>query len=245
MGLRTLATLITDQYERAARLYPALLALLPMLIMLTVVPVFSKPLTTQLLTLLGTCGAAYLLANMSRMLGKAREIKLFDKWGGIPTTQLLRHRNDFIDMHTKQRYHAFLARKIKMEFPTADAEGASPDVADEIYRAGIKWLLGKTRDKKRYALLFKENISYGFHRNGYGLRWIGMLFGLLSVLTLAIVFHVFTPETLQRLPTRHMVTMAIVLIITLAWTLYFSESRVKQAAFAYADMLLRTCDELK
>lgn len=150
MGLNSFSSLITDQYERAARLYPALLALLPILIALAVTSVFGKPLATQLLTLFGACGAAYLLANISRMLGKAKEERLFAKWGGTPTTQLLRHRNEFIDPHTKQRYHAFLARRIKIAFPTRDDEYASPDAADEIYKAGVKWLLGK--DPRQKAL---------------------------------------------------------------------------------------------
>ena len=85
MGLNNWASLVTDPYERAARLYPALLALLPMLIALASTSVFGKPLATQLLALSGACGAAYLLANISRMLGKAQEEKLYAKWGGTPT----------------------------------------------------------------------------------------------------------------------------------------------------------------
>lgn len=111
MGLNSWASLVTDPYERAARLYPALLALLPMLVVIVTTSVFGKPMTTQLLALSGACGVTYLLANISRMLGKAQESRLFDAWGGTPTTQLLRHRNTLIDAHTKQRYHAFLARE--------------------------------------------------------------------------------------------------------------------------------------
>lgn len=245
MGLNSWAPLVTDPYERAARLYPALLALLPMLIVLVTTSVFGKPLATQLITLSGACGMAYLLANISRMLGKAQEHRLFDAWSGTPTTQLLRHRNEFIDPHTKQRYHAFLARKIKIAFPTREDEHASPEAADEIYRAGVKWLLGKTRDKKRFALLFKENVSYGFHRNGFGLRWIGGLIDLISVVWLVIAFQAYDPQTWQALPTERIVTMGIGLAIAPAWVAYFNEGRVKQAAYAYADMLLRARDELR
>lgn len=245
MGLNSWASLVTDQYERAARLYPALLALLPILIALATTSVFGKPLATQLLTLSGACGAAYLLANISRMLGKAQEAKLFAKWGGTPTTQLLRHRDGFIDPHTKQRYHAFLARKLKTDFPTCDEEDASPAAADEFYRAGVKWLLAKTRDKKRFALLFKENISYGFHRNGFGLKWVGTLLGLGSMVWLVSAIHPDVAGNWSALPSDRLVTVGIELAITMAWAIYFSASRVKQAAHAYADMLLRACDDLR
>lgn len=245
MGLNSWASLVTDQYERAARLYPALLALLPMLIVLITTSVFNKPLATQLLTLSGACGVAYLLANISRMLGKAHEERLFVKWGGTPTTQLLRHRNEFIDPHTKERYHSFLARKIKIDFPTREAELESPDGADEIYRAGVKWLLGKTRDKKRFALLFKENVSYGFHRNGFGLRQVGGLIGLVSLVWSVIENQAYNPPTWGAMSQEDVVTMGVVFAMSVVWFAYFNEARVKQAAYAYADMLLRTCDELR
>lgn len=245
MGLNGKVSLVSDQYERTARLYPALLALLPLLVVQVTTSVFDKPLTTQLVTLLGACGITYLLANVSRMLGKAQENKLFQAWGGMPTTQMLRHGNGLIDRHTKQRYHAFLARKIKAEFPTAEEETTSPTAADDIYRAGVKWLLGKTRDKKRFALLFKENVSYGFHRNGLGLRWIGCLISLLSVVWLTIANQAYSAPAWQALPAGQIVTLGIVIAMTLAWLAYFTEARVKQAAYAYADMLLRACDEMR
>jgi hypothetical protein len=207
--------------------------------------VFDKPLATQLVTLLGACGVTYLLASVSRMLGKAQENRLFHTWGGMPTTQMLRHGNELIDRHTRQRYHAFLARKIKTEFPTNEEESVSPAAADEIYRAGVKWLLGKTRDKKRFALLFKENVSYGFHRNGFGLRWIGCLIGLISAVWLTIANQGYSPRAWLALPAGQVVAIGIALVMSLAWLAYFTEARVKQAAYAYADMLLRACDEMR
>lgn len=245
MGLNGKVSLVTDQYERAARLYPALLALLPLLVVQVTTSVIGKPLASQLVTLLVACGFTYLLANVSRMLGKAQENKLFQAWGGMPTTQMLRYENELVDRHTKQRYHAFLARKIKAEFPTAEEEATSPTAADDIYRAGVKWLLGKTRDKKLFALLFKENVSYGFHRNGFGLRWIGCLASLISVMWLTIANQAYSLQAWQSLPAGQIVTMGIVITMTFAWLAYFTEARVKQAAYAYADMLLRACDEIR
>lgn len=245
MGLSNWASLVTDQYERAARLYPALLALFPMLVVLTTTSVFDKPLLTQVLSLSGTCGAAYLLSNISRMLGKAQETRLFDAWGGAPTTQLLRHRNEHIDPHTKQRYHAFLARKLKVEFPSSQDELASPEAADEVYRAGVKWLLGKTRDKKRFALLFKENVSYGFHRNCFGLRWVGGLVGVISVALLAVAFQAYNSKAWLELSSERILAIGIALFFLSVWAFFFNQTRVRQAACAYADMLLRACDELR
>jgi hypothetical protein len=245
MGLTRIASLVTDPYERAARLYPALLALLPLLLVLVTTSVFGKSVTTQLAALLGACGVTYLLANVSRMMGKARENTLFSAWGGMPTTQMLRHRDNRLDCHTKQRYHALLARKLKLQFPSSEEENASPSEADEIYRAGVKWLLGKTREQKRFALLFKENVSYGFHRNGFGLRWIGFLIGLVSMAWLVIAVQAYSAQAWLAITPNHVATLGVVIAMMLAWPLYFTEERVKQAAYAYADMLLRACDEMR
>lgn len=245
MGLTRIASLVTDPYERAARLYPALLVLLPVLVVMATTVVIGKSLATQLGAVLSACGVTYLLGNISRMLGKAQETRLFQAWGGTPTTQMLRHRDEFVDRYTKQRYHALLARKLKTAFPTAEEESASPAEADETYRAGVKWMLGKTRDKKRFALLFKENVAYGFHRNGFGLRWVGLLAGVASVAWLTIANQAFTQQIWLTLPAGQIVTLGIVITMMLAWLFYFTEGRVKQAAFAYADMLLRACDETR
>jgi hypothetical protein len=245
MGLTRIASMVTDPYERAARLYPALLALLPLLVVMATTAVIGKPLATQLGALLSACGVTYLLGNVSRMLGKAQENRLFQAWGGTPTTQMLRHRDDLVDRHTKQRYHALLDRKLKTAFPTAEEESASPAVADETYRAGVKWLLGKTRDKKRFALLFKENVAYGFHRNSFGLRWIGLLIGLVSMAWLIIANQAYRTQAWLTMPAGQIVTLGIVIAMILAWLFYFTEARVKQAACTYADMLLRACDEIR
>jgi hypothetical protein len=245
MGLTRIASLVTDPYERAARLYPAMLALLPLLAVFLTTSAFNKPLATQAVTLLGACGVTYLLASVSRMLGKSRESGLFVAWGGTPTTQMLRHRDQRVDRHTKQRYHTLLARKLKTQFPSSEEEAASPAEADELYRAAVKWLLGKTRDKKRFALLFKENVSYGFHRNGHGLRWVGFLIGIVALAWLVVANAVYSAEAWLSMPAAQIVTLGLVIAMMLAWIFYFTEARVQQAAFAYAEMLLRACDEMK
>lgn len=216
-----------------------------MLVVLATTSVLGKPLATQLIALLGACGVTYLLGNLSWMIGKAQETRLFHAWGGTPATQMLRHRDELVDCHTKQRYHALLARKLKTTFPTIEEEIASPAEADEVYRAGVKWLRGKTSDKKRFALLFKENVSDGFHRNGFGLRWAGLQIGVASVAWLAIANQAFTQQAWLTMPAGQIVTLGIVIAMMLAWLYYFTEGRVKQAAYVYADILLRACDEMR
>ena len=73
MTLDDLVAKVTDPYERPARLYPALLALLPLL---TLVMLLYGPKATALtgaVTVAVSCGGLYLTTNLCRELGKRLE----------------------------------------------------------------------------------------------------------------------------------------------------------------------------
>src|SRR5216683_1483770 len=97
--------LITDGYERKARLCPALLLVAPLVI--TVVGVtsvkFSK--LESLGAALVGCGGAFLLTQLARDGGKRCEKAFFEKWGGLPSVAVFRYRDIRIDPITKVRYH--------------------------------------------------------------------------------------------------------------------------------------------
>jgi hypothetical protein len=97
---------------------------------------------------------------------------------------LLRHRDKTIEAVTKRRYHSFLAAKIKEAFPDKDQEAKNPEAADEVYQSGVRWLLNHTRpeDAKQFALLFRENIVYGFRRNALGTKPFGLVIAIGSLL---------------------------------------------------------------
>ena len=78
---------------------------------------------------------------------------------------------------TKQRYHAFLAGKINVPFPDKNQEANNSMAADEVYQSGVRWLLNHTRpeDNKKFELIFKENVAYGFRRNALGVKPLGLV----------------------------------------------------------------------
>ena len=201
MTLDNLVAKVTDPYERQARLYPALLALLPLLA--TVVLLYAPQASSfsVALTIAVSCGGLYLLTNLCREFGKRLEEQLFQQWGGKPTTQLLRHRDKSIESVTKRRYHLFLATKINHTFPDEDQEKHNPDAADGIYQSGIRWLLNHTRpdDSKKFDLLFKENIAYGFRRNALGLKPLGLIISIVSLLWALVAADVLFGLAQQKL----------------------------------------------
>jgi len=241
---------ITDPYERQARLWPALLALCPIIITLELVYGKTISVLTNVVMLATSCGGLYLLTNICRERGKLLEPILYKAWGGKPTTQLLRHRNTTIEGVTKRRYHSFLANKINVPFPNAEQESADPTSADEVYQSAVRWLLNQTRDTKQFSLLFKENITYGFRRNALGLKPLGIGISLISILWVLLSYGVITDyakyfinvAVLKTLPEIAVVSLSSSILMLLVWTLFFTRASARTAAFTYAETLLRSCD---
>ena len=155
-----------DQYSLSARVRPALFIVLP--IILTAYILF-EPLRTLLGSLLGillTCGVVNFFANQMSSQGNVLQDKLFKKWGGAPTTLILRHSDNELDKYTKQRYREKLVSLVSnFKNVSERAERANPTDADQYYISAINYLREKTRDSEKYPLILKENMNYGFSRN--------------------------------------------------------------------------------
>lgn len=241
--------LVIDPYERKARVTPGLLVCLPIFVPLVCVYGPKQPTLTALVSLLGGCGAIYALASIARGLGKKLEEALVIKWGGMPTTISLRHRDKFFDPITKQRYHADIYSKLGIALPSADQEAANPSEADETYVGATRRLRELTRGDKQ--LLLKENIAYGFHRNMLAMKWMGLLtsvIGLIYGLVIAGVLQLkplgTTFENLGDPGLASGLTILVSLGMLLAWTFYFDEDKVRRIGFTYAERLFERLPSL-
>lgn len=254
MSLDDLFSKVTDPYDRTARLYPALLALLPLFAIIMLLYGPKATALTGIITVAVSCGGLYLTTNLCRELGKRVEERLYREWGGKPTTQLLRHRNTVIESVTKRRYHAFLVSRINEPFPDKDQEAANPAAADDIYASGVRWLLNQTRAEgsKNFDLIFKENIAYGFRRNALGVKPFGLVVAIGCLLWVLLVERVFFGlnqrlvdlAAFTRMPEPAVVSLIVATVMIIVWLLFFTKASARTAAFTYAETLLRSCDLL-
>ncbi|MBU4038688.1 MAG: hypothetical protein KJ690_12040 [Alphaproteobacteria bacterium] len=231
-----------DRYDLNARLRPALLVALPVLLLAA----FWLP---QVWTLLGgiaslaiTCGIALLLSKITRFLGRQIETKLAGRIGRLTTVAALRHANQRIDPVTKARYHNAL-RASGHIVPTEIEEKENPDSADTHYSGCASWLLEMTRDKRRFALLADENIDYGFRRNLLGLKPVALtiLAGVFIANALAAVLQW---NGFDDTFWKAIAVSSVCLVSAAVWIWIVTIEFVEDASHAFAARLLAACDIL-
>lgn len=235
-----------DTYSRQARLQPALLALFPMFVTVAVWVPALYDFAAGLVGLAIACGAVVYLAHIARSLGRKAELRLNDSWGGKPTTLWMTHGDRNLDPQTKARYHALLSDRIDgWSAPSPDDEARDPGGAEASYDSAVRWLREATRDRKRYGLVFKENVSYGFRRNLYGLKPIGLSLALLCVAGNAgALWHAIFIAAAGAIPPVGVASLALSIATAAGWILVVRPSWVRDAADGYARALLAACDQI-
>ncbi len=238
-------TLIRDRYNREARLYPALLVALPAVLALFAWFPALRTVGPALVALLGFCGGIVWLSHLARDHGKALEAQHYASWDGMPSTAMLRHRDTRLPAPLKGRYKGFLQKQLPdPPFPSAEDEQRDPATADAIYASAGAWLLSHTRDRARFALLFEENVNYGFRRNFWALKPVALAVAVFSLLISlgAMVTSYMRAGTEPAIEAA--VATGLVSLYALFVIVRVNRDWVRLAAEAYARQLLAACDVL-
>lgn len=237
--MTTLPSFGLNQYQRTAQLYPAVLAVLPLL---AVTLVWAQ----KVLTLVGNVDSyggiaalVVLLMQIGRQRGRAVEAK--HALGEPVSVVALSHRNTWLPVPTVARYHAAF-RLLGFELPTASDEDADPLAAAATYSDAISWLRDQTRDEKRFALVHIENRNYGFCRNLLGLKPIGLaLCGAGLALDVALLYLRAPSGTLLGAAWILGVLMLLGLVI---WLFFVTPRLVLSVSRGYAAQLLAASDQI-
>lgn len=242
-----------DDYGRMARLYPALLAVAPLVVTIALLrpELANQGLSQGIVSVVVLFGGTYLLATLARSRGKSCEEHLRKKWGHWPTTILLRHSDDTIDPVTKARYHQLLATLAGTAMPTKADELLNPVGSDHRYRAATTQLIEARRGEK-YKLLHGENASYGFRRNLLGLRATGIAVSLFSMLVAILAqllianngsLSLAAIQFGRSVPVTLLVALSFDVVFLALWIFEVTPRFVWQAANEYALALFRTLDD--
>ena len=237
-----LSTLL-DAYTVRARLLPGLLTVLPVAVTVYAWEPGNTLGWNGLGALLTGLGGTYLLSFIARDRGKAAEARLYKKWGGRPTELALMHSGN---MHPtlRVRRHAAIRRLYPdVVIPTAAEEAGDRDAAYAQFSAIVVLLLGHAKNKAKYPLVFEENCNYGFRRNMYGMRLIGL--SVASICATALGFSIYRlMSSPQIVPVISLVLEAANVVMILVWLFWVNEAAVRRGTDVYADRFFEILDML-
>ncbi|AOU96680.1 hypothetical protein BI364_00375 [Acidihalobacter yilgarnensis] len=232
-----------DTYSFRARVLPVYLTLVPaVLLVAALAPDGLK------LPLGGAAGIvfvpiSYFFSQIGADFGKRLEKDLWLKWGGPPTTRFLRHGNDELNVVTRGRIHNKL-REIGLHVPTRQEQERDKYAADMYYESCTEDLIRRTRDAKKFPLVFKGLTEYGFRRNLFGLKILGLLLAVVGVA--GSVWSAYSGwAATNKVPAVAIVGGLIAAGLLLAWFVWVTERTVKLAANRYARFLLEAAQELE
>ena len=234
----------TDTYDRKARLMPAVLALVPGLLLVAFYTDWTNLDWEAALPSFVAIATLIWLTSYVRELGKRKEASLLRKWEAFPSVTRLRHRDGALDRHTKERYHRAAELVVPdLRMPDRESEVRDPGDADDRYRAVTSALLPMTRDKQRFPLLFKELTNYGFSRNMLGVKPLALLLVLSSIAF--CVWQDWSLMSAEQLPDgKELTVMGLCLVIGAFWLLSVNEQAVRRVSEAYAKQLHEALDDL-
>ena len=264
--LGNIDSLLGDRYTREAWLAPAFLSILPIFLLLFSWVSGLQQTFSGLLSLFAFFGVVRWISHISRVAGTDEDMYLYHHWGGMPTTTLLREnpedsicsRDPKLKRYLpegKLREQIYAQYKAAMEarqltacsLPTSEDEARAIgnehkkdwSKLDKLYEPMVAWLRENSRDN---ALLFEENISYGFQKNLFALKPFALYCGYAAlIIQIAAIYETGVRNNPGRPPeiTLAAVTLAIIaFILGVHW--FVNEEDVKRQAFTYARQLLHT-----
>lgn len=234
-----------DEYIVKARMFPVFIMLFPLF--LALISFSSKIVSTFTIgrSLLVLLALSFVGAQFSREKGKKIEAGLWESWGGAPTAQLLRHSYTGFASMRRMRIHRVLQMMLPdIEIPTPEKEKKHPEFADQIYETCTRHIIARTRDTKRFPLIYKENINYGFLRNLLGIKPYGIIVSIISLFILLLKIG-FEWVKDKQVSIELLIMAIVVLCVMMLWILWVKPERVKIAAFAYAERLFEYCETVE
>ena len=141
-----------DQYDRRARLMPALLVLLPAALAVIALAPQAVLGWSGGIALIVQAGGSFLLAQIVGDTGKKKEPKLFEFFGGRPTELLLHHAHAPNRVLLVERHRKLAKLFPKIRLPTADQEKKESNAALVVYTACVDKVRSLTQGRASWTM---------------------------------------------------------------------------------------------
>jgi Flp pilus assembly protein TadB len=179
---------LADPYDRKARLSPALVAILPAIVLILSLKTGSESWVPKLLTTGGVGGVLLIaLAQFASAAGNRFSGKFWPPKGGLPTLRWLRAGDTGHSTAQKQQWYAAIKQLTGLDI--AETLTAKPKEEDAIIEDATRQIRYKLRGKAVAKMVELHNQEYGFARNLAGLRWVMVGFAALGAGGCAVAWH--------------------------------------------------------
>ena len=226
-----------DEYSRNARLKPALLVVLPLALTIAVWSPSMALAWSALWATIVAMGGTFFLGQIGRDWGKRKEQQLFDRFGGRPTERALCHEHAPNKVRLAAQHARLATLMPAISMPTADDERHDPSAAHNVYDACTRFLIARSRGNR---LVLQENINYGFRRNLWGMKPLGLSIALACAIGLGASLYA---NSASGFSSDAVAVEALNVLITGAWLIVITPRWVMVPAEAYADRLLETLEQ--
>jgi hypothetical protein len=225
-----------DAYSLRARILPVYLTIAPVVLLLAAVLPNGLNLPLGGAAALVFVPLSFFMGQLGADFGKNLEKRLWHEWAGPPTTRFLRHSNPEFNEITRIRIHDKL-RALGLHVPSKEEQISDPRAADMHFESCTEELIRRTRNIKRFPLVFHALIEYGFRRNLLGLKRFGLS---LTIIALgASGWNIYKAwDVAQKLSPISLVAALITSGLLLSWLTWVNEKTVRLAANRYARFLL-------
>lgn len=224
-----------DTYGFRARVLPVYLSFSPAVLLLAAVAPDDINLPLGGAAAIAFAPISFLLGQIGADFGKHLEKRLWREWGGPPTTRFLRHGNREFNEVTRRRVHGKL-RALGLVVPTHEEQKRDERAADEYYQSCTEELIRRTRDQKKYPLVFKGLVEYGFRRNLLGLKAFGVVLAVTSLAGAG--WCTYADWSAAKPPVVAVVAGLITMGLLVVWITWVKERTVKLAANRYARFIM-------
>lgn len=232
-----------DTYSYKARVLPVYFTLAPVVLLVaTFVPAGLKlPLGSA--AALVFIPISVFLSQAGADFGKRLEKRLWQEWDGPPTTRFLRHGNAEFNEATRRRVHEKL-RALKLIVPTPEGQAKDRRTADTYLESCTEELIRRTRDRRKFPLVFKGLTDYGLRRNLLGLKPFGMAIALVGCVASGLASYERWPVADEHFDVA-IVSGLICAALLFTWVSWVTKEGVKMMAERYARFLLEAALDLQ
>ncbi len=227
---------IYDTYNIRVRISVGIIVMAPLVLSIYLLIPGSRDISFTAILLLISFGMCNLIISLSRHLGRKALKKCFP--GLLPAQQMLLPDDKTLDNVTKKRYYKFLSNKIKNLSFTKDAENLNASCS-----SAVNWLISQTRDGDKFPLIKEESINFGFVKNLYGLKTIGVIISLFLTVMEGATLYIKFKRGLDIIEYPNLIAATIIsLSFLLIWIFTITKCLVIDSGKKYARALLSACD---